>query len=590
MNNFPANAQQSPNGANDNQEDGPIFFMPPPPEKTYTTEEEMEKALHDWSRDHGYELVRRASKKNAKGEVYKRYYHCSKYGQETKRKTTEPRRRTKRISNRIGCPMSIACVAADPSNPDRDWQIRHRKSHHNHAPLEAVQLAGHRRRARMVAEKAVDSLFEMGTSTSLVLKFLQTTHPDGLFTRTDVANMKLKWKKWGTCADKLQSIRKGTAPTGKHMESVCLACRGKRIACGRERPVCGNCELDGRRCEYDHEPAQHDDDDQHDLSDEVPPTQINYDQQRQRQHQSDAIQRSTPNRGRMSGATQKQTQEILSTLQQFTQEHIKPTRLTTQSSSVQVLAQSSCGDGKTYERVPSLNAERDWPAFRDGMFESSLKEGTYDVLTGTQDEPERPRNDQWKEGEAAEIDAWNEYVKQLAIHKRRSDMLFHAFYKKLGPAFRSRIQALQKPAEVWALLESVCQPRGSEQAYRLFCDIQSISLANSEGLRDYVNRLDTAYSQFKELKINSMAHQQPAGVSGTGRSTRPKNRAQTGKDAIPDEMMVFLFLKGLGSDWARWVEGLCATNNIAGFGTGDRLGFQEVCKRALGYEAMQRRE
>lgn len=63
---------------------------------------------------------------------------------------------------------------------------------------------------------------------------------------------------------------------------------------------------------------------------------------------------------------------------------------------------------------------------------------------------------------------------------------------------------------------------------------------------------------------------------------------RTGSEAVPEEMVCFLFLKGLGDDWSKWVEGLVATNNIGGFGTGERLGLKELGKRALGYQAMQK--
>ena len=131
----------------------PVFHLPPPPEATYPNEKELETAIHNWSMEHGYELVRRASKKNAKGVLYKRYYHCSKHGKvaNTGKLTDETRIRHNRKSQRMNCPMSLAIVAVDPGSPEGEWQVRHRKTHHNHGPMDALQLAGHRRRARQLS-------------------------------------------------------------------------------------------------------------------------------------------------------------------------------------------------------------------------------------------------------------------------------------------------------------------------------------------------------------------------------------------------------------------------------------------------------
>ena len=38
------------------------FHIPAPPEKLYRSFEELERSIHEWSRQHGYELVRRAGR------------------------------------------------------------------------------------------------------------------------------------------------------------------------------------------------------------------------------------------------------------------------------------------------------------------------------------------------------------------------------------------------------------------------------------------------------------------------------------------------------------------------------------------------
>ena len=142
--------------------------------------------------------------------------------------------------------MSLAIVALDPMAPEGEWQVRHRKTYHNHGPLDALALAGHRRRARAGGiEQAVDGLFAIGTPTAQVLQFLQRTNPNGLFTRTDVANMKLKYKKFGTCLD-----RKDAAVL-EASAMACNACRSRKVKCDNTRPTCGTCAASGIECEFE---------------------------------------------------------------------------------------------------------------------------------------------------------------------------------------------------------------------------------------------------------------------------------------------------------------------------------------------------
>ena len=51
-------------------------------------------------------------------------------------------------------------------------------------------------------------------------------------------------------------------------------------------------------------------------------------------------------------------------------------------------------------------------------------------------------------------------------------------------------------------------------------------------------------------------------------------------EVFPEEALTLLFLRNLGPEWRRWSQTLCATNNVAGFGTGPRMGFREVVRKA----------
>jgi hypothetical protein len=582
-----------PNDPNDRE---PIFHLPPPPEGTYETEEALEEAVHSWSLEHGYELVRRASKKNAKGILYKRYMHCSRHGKaaNTGKLTNVTRQRVNRKSARMNCPMSIAVVSIDPNNTQGQWQVRHRKTHHNHGPLDALNLAGHRRRARAGGiEQAVDGLLAIGTPTAQVLQFLQRTNPTGLFTRTDVANMKLKYNKFGTCL-----VKADTSAHGR----PCNQCKSRKIKCDNLRPTCAECKDAGKTCVYNYlaneAPGNEDGmettgpDVGADMEDDMNQTMAEDGPQPQG--------RKRP-RGTISAFQEraKKAEEILANLQAFQTTHVTPTRLDFQSSAVEILAASSCGSGESYRNVPVLTSITDWPTYRDLMTEACMKENTFDVLIAEKTEPTQPPED-------CKVEDWNEYVKKLAIFKRRNDALTAALWGTLSPNFRSRVQKLRKAAEIWAVLEDACLPQGSQTGFKLYSDLHSITHANCADLKDYILRLENAYTAFNSLSKHWHAQQEVVAVG----SSRPAPSITTNNTAsntntpfstlhtphpasilapvqavFSEEMLCFMFLKNLAPEFGRWVDGLCATNNVAGFGTGPQMRFVELTRRAVEFES-----
>ena len=575
----------------DNNEPEPVFHLPPPPEGTFPSQEALEESVHSWSLEHGYELVRRASKKNAKGVLYKRYMHCSRHGKaaNTGKLTNVTRQRFNRKSSRMNCPMSIAVVAVDPNNTEGQWQLRHRKTHHNHGPLDALNLAGHRRRARAGGiEQAVDGLLAIGTPTAQVLQFLQRTNPHGLFTRTDVANMKLKYKKFGTCLVKGDPSAHGRP---------CNQCRARKIKCDNRRPTCAACSDAEKNCVYDHPPdesAENADGTETanpeatgDMED-VP----NEDEEQQQSGRSRA-------RGGVSAFQQRaqRAEEILANLQAFQTTHVTPTRLDFQSSAVEILAASSCGSGESYKSVSILASVDDWPRYRDQMTEACMKENTFDVLIATKTEPIRPASD-------CTVEEWNEYVKRFAIFIRRNAALTAALWGTLAPTFRSRVQKLTKAAEIWAVLEDACLPRGSQTGFKLYMDLHNITQANSTDLKDYILRLENAYTAFNRLSTHWHSQNDPSGSASS--SLRPPNHGSYAgafsnlhtphpsstlpapQDVFSEEMLCFLFLSHLVPEYQRWVESLCATNNVGGFGTGPPLHFVDLTRRAVEYETTMR--
>lgn len=578
----------------DDNDPEPVFHLPPPPEGTYESEEAMEEAIHSWSLEHGYELVRRASKKNAKGVLYKRYMHCSRHGKaaNTGKLTKETRQRFNRKSARMNCPMSIAVVAMDPTNTDGQWQVRHRKTHHNHGPLDALNLAGHRRRARAGGiEQAVDGLFAIGTPTAQVLQFLQRTNPHGLFTRTDVANMKLKYKKFGTCL-----VKGDTTTHGR----PCDECRARKIKCNNRRPTCAACRDAGKACVYDHPPdesTENADDNDNAVPitsgdmDDLPDQPIREEGQRP--------QTRTRARGAISDFQQNaiRAEEILANLQAFQSQHITQVKLDFQSSAVEILAASSCGSGESYRNVPVLTSVDDWPSYRDLMTEACMKENTFDVLIATKTEPVKPSDD-------CKVEEWNEYVKKLAIFNRRNAALTAALWGTLAPTFRSRVQKLTKAAEVWAVLEDACLPRGSQTGFKLYMDLHNITHANSQDLKDYILRLENAYTALNQTSTHWHAQNDPtasrtasnANTTGnthtsafsTLHTPHPASKIPQAQNVFSEQMLCFLFLRNLAPEFQRWVDTVCATNNVAGFGTGPPVHFVELTRRAVEHEMTMR--
>jgi len=572
----------------------PIFHLPPPPEGQYPTEAALEEAVHSWSLEHGYELVRRASKKNAKGILYKRYMHCSRHGKaaNTSKLTDQTRQRFNRKSSRMNCPMSIAVVAIDPMNPQGEWQIRHRKTHHNHGPLDALNLTGHRRRARAGGiEQAVDGLLAIGTPTAQVLQFLQRTNPNGLFTRADVANMKLKYNKFGTCL-----VKQDTSAHGR----PCDTCRSRKIKCNQRRPTCGACIDAGKTCKYDYpDPAEEEGrnaiPDVDGAADDTP-LQTNDDGERVQQPSG-----RTRTRGGVSDFQQRaqRAEEILANLQAFQTQHVTPMRLDLQSSAVEILAASSCGNGDSYKTIPMLKSAEDWPSFRDMMTEASMKENTFEVLIATKTEPTAPPSD-------CKIEDWNEYIKKLAIFSRRNAALTGTIYGKLAPTFRNRVQHLKNAADIWAVLEDACLPQGSETGFKLYMELHSITQANSADLKDYIHRLEMAYIAFNRLSKHLSTQIDPqnlrpppitfssssvshySGPFSAHSATHPASKQSPSPNIFTEEMLCLLFLGNLAPGFKPWISHLCATNNVAGFGTGPRLGFLDLSRRAVEHEVEMR--
>ncbi|KAI7489801.1 hypothetical protein KC351_g1083 [Hortaea werneckii] len=591
-----------PNGQTNGDHDGgeaAIFNLPPPPEGKYASMEALEEAMHAWSLEHGYEVVRRASKNNGNGVIYKRYFNCSKAGKVGAGVNSVRKKYTKRTN----CPMSLSVRAVESLNVDGEWEIIYRNIHHNHGPLDPLELTGHRRRAREGGlEKAVDGLFNMGSSATQVHQFLQKNHPDGLFTRTDVSNMRLKWKQYGTCVrqkgqydrSNRDVARTDTGNGGRGRVAACLRCREKRRKCNKQRPVCGPCmSIQPSACEYDCEPPALPAIDDEDIpaAFSALQAQASPDPDQQTMDATAPPAQGHPDSSDAFNAQRRQAEQILQDLQAFRADHVKPKRLDLNSSSVEILAQSSTGNLDSYKGVPKLTVASDWSAFADAFLEASLKENTYSTLTGEKTEPARPVPQGG--GSEVEVEDWNEYIKQTAIFHRRNSALFGGLWSSIAPSFRARIKGYATASQAWQCLEEMCAPRGSGDAFNMWNEMHDITLEMCGGsVEAFAERLELKWHEFCRFRISALRphHKTPRSsarrenADNSGHDSSPSGGIVDASDVFPEEALTLLFLRNLGQQYHRWTENLCAMSNVAGFGTGPKVGFRETVKRCLEFE------
>ncbi|KAF2437170.1 hypothetical protein EJ08DRAFT_691471 [Tothia fuscella] len=171
-----------------------FYFLPPPPPLTYDTPEEAVQAVHDWNKDHGFDVSKQKPMKNKAGELYKYLYRCTRHGRlDNNRKLTDETRKRKRKSGKTGCPMGLYVKAIEPSNPAGRWKISYqqnrRSKFHNHEATSAAELTGHRRRHRTEEMKAlIRQQRQAGMDATQTLAYIKERMPDALVTRQDILN------------------------------------------------------------------------------------------------------------------------------------------------------------------------------------------------------------------------------------------------------------------------------------------------------------------------------------------------------------------------------------------------------------------
>jgi hypothetical protein len=219
-----------------------------------------------------------------------------------------------------------------------------------------------------------------------------------------------------------------------------------------------------------------------------------------------------------------------------------------QSSSIEILAYAACGTGRYYQNIPQLNDPSGWPAYEEAFAAASQKENTWEVLSGEKSEPLPLAND-------VPIDEWNEYIRQLAIYRRRNNILLGALRSTLAPALKASLGNHYYACALWLALRNTCQPSTNVEAWSRFHDLSSTTLASCG------NNFER-YAQTVEMRWNEFNRRLPPPSALAWQNCR-----------FTEELVCLLFLENLGEEHRRKVELVCQGYNVGGYGGGEKIGF-----------------
>ncbi|TID22745.1 hypothetical protein E6O75_ATG01919 [Venturia nashicola] len=171
-----------------------MYYLAPPPPRTYDSLEDTLQALHEWNKDHGFDVSKQKPMKNKAGDIYKYLYRCTRHGRlDNNRKLTDDTRKRKRRSGKTGCPMGLYIRAVNPADASGKWAISYqrdsRSKFHNHEGVSAEDLTGHRRRHR--TEEMVDIIRQQraaGMDAAQTLAYIKERLPGALITKQDILN------------------------------------------------------------------------------------------------------------------------------------------------------------------------------------------------------------------------------------------------------------------------------------------------------------------------------------------------------------------------------------------------------------------
>ncbi|GMF42723.1 unnamed protein product [Phytophthora fragariaefolia] len=126
--------------------DSQLGLIPPPEEAVYDSHDAAEAALHQWTREHGFNVSRRRVRytEGPDRQVWARNYEYDRAGapKNTQHLTEDNMNRVMRSSKRSACPMRIGIRVVSKADTSGPWKVSltTRSSHQNHLPSRAIHV------------------------------------------------------------------------------------------------------------------------------------------------------------------------------------------------------------------------------------------------------------------------------------------------------------------------------------------------------------------------------------------------------------------------------------------------------------------
>ncbi|KAE8912714.1 hypothetical protein PF002_g24175 [Phytophthora fragariae] len=181
------------------------YIIEPPPTLTYPSEAEAEDALHEWTKQHSFNVSRKLVVKDAEGRVVERGFACDRAGRPKNTRSLSDADRTRKMrgSKAIGCPMRIKIVALSSCDPVGPWKIAYTRDgsrEHNHPPSFDVRVhVAHRQRdaqrlaqVHLTQSNLMSVQADAGVSTSRIHATMLATDKNTVVIPKDISNAKGK--------------------------------------------------------------------------------------------------------------------------------------------------------------------------------------------------------------------------------------------------------------------------------------------------------------------------------------------------------------------------------------------------------------
>lgn len=162
-------------------------------------------------------------------------------------------------------------------------------------------------------------------------------------------------------------------------------------------------------------------------------------------------------------------------------------------------------------------------------------------------------------------------------------MLKAGLRETVTKALWTRVQKYPSAREAWSAIEDLCMPRGSDEAFARFSELHNTTLEGSGGnFETYVFELKRLWEEFNEMASCHEVKKAPEALSQS--ATEVLKRRVGGDGTFSEELLCFVFLRGLGLRYQSMAMSLTKRCNVGGYGSGERCSFNEltlIVKRSL---------